>query len=59
MCVVWRFVATGEKKMKKSFIIEGYEMIVKKPSAHSSNAGILYVPRSWIGKKVVLILEEV
>lgn len=39
------------------FKIEGYEMIRKVPSKHGTG-GIVYVPKSWIGKNVIVVLED-
>jgi len=35
----------------------GYEMIEKKVGK-SGNSGYIYVPAKWIGKKVVVLLQE-
>jgi putative transposon-encoded protein len=38
------------------FKLEGKEMLRKAVSEHG-NGGVIYVPKQWIGKSVVVILE--
>ena len=38
------------------FKIEGQEMLIKIVGKHGTG-GIVYAPKSWIGKKVIIILE--
>ena len=38
------------------FNITGKEMITKEVKSQSSS-GVIYVPRSWVGHKVIIILD--
>lgn len=42
---------------KQKFNIEGYEILTK--TAMSANSsGRIYVPKRWVGRKVIIILTE-
>ncbi len=45
----------GEMHMVE-FKIKGKQMLTKIPSRHGTG-GVVYVPKYWIGKKVIVILE--
>jgi hypothetical protein len=45
----------GEVHMVE-FKIKGKQMMVKKPSRHGTG-GVIYVPKAWIGKSVMVVLE--
>ncbi|KKW12592.1 MAG: hypothetical protein UY48_C0011G0039 [Candidatus Gottesmanbacteria bacterium GW2011_GWB1_49_7] len=38
------------------FKIQGKQMLTKRPSRHGTG-GVVYVPKHWIGKSVIVILE--
>jgi len=42
---------------KKTTTLEGYS-IIEKRVAVDTNSGRIYVPKSWIGKRVVVVLLE-
>lgn len=42
---------------KQDFKISGYAMI-KKGVGDGGDSGRIYVPKSWIGKQVVIILKD-
>jgi len=37
--------------------VQGYQ-IIEKPVKSSGNSGRVYVPKSWVGKKVKVVLLE-
>lgn len=45
----------GETPMVE-FKIKGKQMLTKVPSRHGTG-GVIYVPKRWIGKEVIVILE--
>lgn len=44
--------------MKKTYTIEGLNYIEKEVTKQSETAGKVYLPASWINKKVAVILLE-
>ena len=43
---------------KDEFRIKGFAGIEKEVKPHSKTAGKLYLPESWVGKKVFVVLKE-
>lgn len=40
---------------KQIFRIDGYEMRPPKKAGKSGNSAVIYVPKSWLNKKVVAV----
>jgi len=48
----------SKKSQQKKFEIIGYDYLEKTVKPHHSTAGRIYLPVSWVGRRVAIIIIE-